>query len=113
MHKMIDQAAFPQLGWAGAKGGGQGGFPVSPVISEFFTNGYALRHQLCESTLFKKKMIESSPILEVREKKKKLQRQYLLICGLFGTAIISLQPRLQGRLPELPTRERLWPLRQF
>ena len=42
--------------------------PVSPVISEFFANGYVLRHQLCKSTPFKKKMIESSPILEVREK---------------------------------------------
>ena len=55
MHRMIDQAAFPQLGWPGAKADGKGGFPVSPVISEFFTNGYVLRHQLCELTLFKRK----------------------------------------------------------
>lgn len=58
----------PWVGVGWDKGWWSMSVPVSTVISEFFTNGYVLRHQLCKSTPFKKKMIESSPILEVREK---------------------------------------------
>lgn len=38
-----------------------------PVISEVFTSGPILMHQLCSLTFFKKKMMESSLTLEVRE----------------------------------------------
>ena len=75
------------------------------VISEFFTNGYVLRHQLCNLTLFKKKMIESSPILEVRETNFR-DSTHSSVTDL-GLLLLASSQDYRGRLPEPPTWERL------